>query len=159
MLKYYNFDIVFAEVPDEVTLAINITNCPNHCPDCHSAHLQQDVGTPLNDDAVFALLGSYMHDVTCICFMGGDADPQEVERLALFAREKFPRIKTAWYSGKPTISDKITISSFNYIKIGGYNAAYGPLNKPTTNQRLYRIEENRTEDITSRFWKNNLNFS
>ena len=91
--------------------------------------------------------------------MGGDAEPQEVERLALFAREKFPRIKTAWYSGKPTISDKIAITSFNYIKIGGYNAAYGPLNKPTTNQRLYRIEENCTEDITSRFWKNNLNFS
>ncbi len=159
MFKYYNFDIVFAEVPDEVTLAINITNCPNHCPGCHSAHLQEDVGSPLNDDAILALLSSYMHDVTCICFMGGDAEPQEVERLALFAREKFPRIKTAWYSGKPTISDKIAISSFNYIKIGGYNAAYGPLNKPTTNQRLYRIEENCTEDITSRFWKNNLNFS
>ena len=38
--------------------------------------------------------------------MGGDAEPQEVERLALFAREKFPRIKTAWYSGEPTISTK-----------------------------------------------------
>ena len=28
MLKYANFDIVFQEVPDEVTLAINISNCP-----------------------------------------------------------------------------------------------------------------------------------
>ena len=30
MLKYANYDIVFQEVPDEVTLAINISNCPNH---------------------------------------------------------------------------------------------------------------------------------
>lgn len=159
MLKFHNFDIVFAEVPDEVTLAINITGCPNHCPGCHSPHLQQDTGNPLDDNALAELLTLYTNDITCVCFMGGDAEPQEVERLALFAREKFPLIKTAWYSGKPTISDKIAITSFNYIKIGGYNAAYGPLNKPTTNQRLYRIEENCTEDITSRFWKNNLNFS
>lgn len=26
MLKYYNYDIVFQEYPDEVTLAINLTN-------------------------------------------------------------------------------------------------------------------------------------
>ena len=29
MVRYHNFDIVFAEIPDETTLAINITNCPN----------------------------------------------------------------------------------------------------------------------------------
>lgn len=32
MVRYHNFDIVFAEIPDETTLAINITNCPNRCP-------------------------------------------------------------------------------------------------------------------------------
>ena len=29
MVRYHNFDIVFAEIPCETTLAINITNCPN----------------------------------------------------------------------------------------------------------------------------------
>ena len=38
MLKYANFDIVFQEVPDEVTLAINISNCPNQCVGCHSKY-------------------------------------------------------------------------------------------------------------------------
>lgn len=42
MVRYHNFDIVFAEIPDETTLAINITNCPNRCPGCHSPHLQRD---------------------------------------------------------------------------------------------------------------------
>ena len=31
MLNYYNYDIVCQEIPDEITLAINITGCPNHC--------------------------------------------------------------------------------------------------------------------------------
>lgn len=31
MLKYVNCGIVFQEIPDEVTLSINISNCPCHC--------------------------------------------------------------------------------------------------------------------------------
>ena len=37
MLKYVNHDIVFQEFPDEVTLAINLSCCPNGCTGCHSA--------------------------------------------------------------------------------------------------------------------------
>lgn len=44
MVRYHNFDIVFAEIPCETTLAINITNCPNRCRGCHSLHLQADMG-------------------------------------------------------------------------------------------------------------------
>ena len=39
MLKYVDTKVVFAEVPDEVTLAINISNCPCHCDGCHSEYL------------------------------------------------------------------------------------------------------------------------
>ena len=28
MLKYVDSKVVFAEIPDEITLAINISNCP-----------------------------------------------------------------------------------------------------------------------------------
>mgnify|MGYP007008579906 CR=1 FL=1 len=31
MLNYLNTGIVFQEIPDEVTLSINITGCPCHC--------------------------------------------------------------------------------------------------------------------------------
>ena len=44
MLKYVNYDIVFQEFPDEVTLAINLSLCPVCCPGCHSQFLQTDVG-------------------------------------------------------------------------------------------------------------------
>ena len=68
MVKYHNFDVVFAEIPDEVTLAINLTNCPNRCPGCHSPHLRADGGEPLDDGGLLALLGKYARSVTCVCF-------------------------------------------------------------------------------------------
>ena len=59
MLKYANADVVFQEFPDEVTLAINLTGCPNGCPGCHSAYLQRDAGQPLTLEAVRSLLAPY----------------------------------------------------------------------------------------------------
>ena len=48
MVRYHNFDVVFAEIPGETTLALNITGCPNRCPGCHSPHLQADEGRVLD---------------------------------------------------------------------------------------------------------------
>ena len=47
MLKYVNAKIVFREVPDEISLCIDITNCIYHCNNCHSPELRQDIDTPL----------------------------------------------------------------------------------------------------------------
>lgn len=154
MLKYYNFDIVFAEVPDEVSLAINITNCPNHCVGCHSPHLLQDIGTVLDETELRVLLDEYKKDVTCVCFMGGDAEPVSVENLAKMVKREYPTIKTAWYSGKSKISEAIAVTSFDYIKIGGYDDAKGPLNNPGTNQKMFSVDsEGNMTDVTSWFWK------
>lgn len=76
MLKFYNFDIVFQEIPDETTLAVNLTNCPNHCKGCHSPHLWADTGTPLEEESIKTLLIPYINGITCFCFMGGDAEPR-----------------------------------------------------------------------------------
>lgn len=73
MLKYADYDIVFQEIPDEVTLAINISNCPNHCVGCHSPYLMQDVGEVLDEAAMDSLLEKYGRNITCVCFMGGNA--------------------------------------------------------------------------------------
>lgn len=154
MLKYYNYDIVFAEIPEEVSLAINITNCPNRCVGCHSAYLQEDIGVVLDETELCRIIDLYASAITCVCFMGGDAEPELVEHLSLFVRNKYPKLRTGWYSGRPTISDKIKVTSFNYIKIGGYIAEKGPLNNRNTNQRLYKIDESGTmNDITCLFWK------
>ena len=154
MLRYVNTGVVFSEIPDEVTLSINISNCPCHCPGCHSQYLWENTGQELGKQALHNLITKYGSDVTCIAFMGGDADPLEVNRLALFLHFQYPHIKVAWYSGRTVISPKINKADFDYIKIGPYIRHLGPLNKPTTNQRLYRrMPDGSFEDITSRFWR------
>lgn len=154
MLKYVNTGIVFQEIPDEVTLAINISNCPCRCPGCHSHYLWEDIGQPLDADAIDDFVKKYGKDITCIAFMGGDADPKSVNQLALYIHETYPEFKVAWYSGRIRITSAICKTDFNYIKIGPYIKHLGPLKQPTTNQRLYRQMENgEFEDITSRFWK------
>ena len=56
MLKYVNTAITFAEFPDEISLLINISNCPCHCKGCHSAYLAEDIGEPLDYIALTKLI-------------------------------------------------------------------------------------------------------
>ncbi|WP_294083921.1 anaerobic ribonucleoside-triphosphate reductase activating protein [Proteiniphilum sp. UBA5384] len=148
MLKYIDYNIVFQEIPDEVTLAVNLSNCPYRCKGCHSPYLQQDIGKELTDSELNGLLQKYEKAITCLCFMGGDANAGDVYQLADFIREsRGGKIKTAWYSG----NDKLTehcIEHFDFVKTGPYIEALGGLDKMTTNQRLYRIENGSITDIT-----------
>ena len=152
MVRYYNYDIVFAEIPDETTLALNITGCPNRCPGCHSPHLQTDCGRTLDEEELRELLDCYGSTVTCVAFMGGDAEPATLERLAGYVRSVHPELRTGWYSGRTELPDSIRPEVFDYIKLGPWVETLGPLTSPTTNQRLYRVRsDGNMEDITSQF--------
>ena len=154
MLKYVNTGIVFQEIPDEVTLAINISNCPCHCPGCHSRFLWEDIGMLLDAAAIDDFVEQYGNDITCIAFMGGDGDPKGVNLLAQYIHEEHPEFKVAWYSGRIRIPAGITKTDLDYIKIGPYIRHLGPLKEPTTNQRLYRQgRDGKFEDITAKFWR------
>ena len=152
MLKYYNSDVVFQEIPDEVTLAVNLTGCPCHCPGCHSPQLWKDIGDPLDEAALRAMYEEYAGEVTCIALMGGDADPAAVEGLCVFIKRELG-LKSAWYSGRSEIPAGDHLAIFDYIKTGPYVEALGGLRSPNTNQRLYRVDGGRLEDITFRFWR------
>ena len=150
MLLYASFDIVFQEIPDEVTLVINISNCPNCCKGCHSPHLQKDIGEELTESVLSDLLHVYGNAVTCVCFMGGDGSPENVLHLAKFVKQ-FHK-KTAWYSGSSKINENVQ-QYFDYIKLGKYIEALGGLTSPATNQRFYSIENTTMIDITNKFYK------
>lgn len=152
MIKYVDTLIGFAEIPNEISLCINISNCPCHCENCHSSYLAQDIGEPLDLQHLTNLIDSNK-GITCVCIMGGDANPSEVDDIAQDIKEYYPELKVGWYSGRQELSKNIELGNFDYIKLGPYIEEFGPLNSRTTNQRLYRIKNHKMLDITSRFWK------
>ena len=154
MLRHVNCGIVFQEIPNEVTLSKNISNCPCHCPGCHSSYLWDDIGEELNENTINTFMEKYGDDITCLCFMGGDASPSDVERLAMYIHSVYPGIKVGWYSGRQNIANGIHKENFDYIKLGPYIKHLGALKEKTTNQRLYKkISDGSFQDITSIFWK------
>lgn len=156
MLRFLNYNIVFLEVPGEVTLAINISGCPNCCNGCHSPYLQEDIGDVLDENVIAGLLSKYGNAITCVCFMGGDNDSVEVERLSCYVRNKSnARLKTVWYSGKSKLPEHFFAGSFDYIKLGPYVENFGGLDSPSTNQRFYKIVDGLMLDRTDIFYKKN----
>ena len=152
MLKYVDTKVVFAEIPNEITLAINISGCPCNCKGCHSSYLAEDIGEPLDLQHLTNLIDSNK-GITCVCIMGGDANPSEVDDIAQDIKEYYPELKVGWYSGRQELSKDIELSNFDYIKLGPYIEEFGPLNSKTTNQRFYKVNGKELIDITSRFWK------
>ena len=156
-LKFVDCLVSFSEIPDEITLCINISNCPNNCPKCHSKYLKEDIGEELTIGKLMDLIKEN-RGITCVCLMGGDANPEAINQLAVSMRLiSWTAIKTAWYSGKDYISPDVDINNFDYIKIGPYVDALGPLTSKTTNQVMFKVEHlgerSFITDITSKFWK------
>lgn len=87
--------------------------------------------------------------VNCFLFLGEGRDPEALLSLADHVRSI--GLEAALYSGREEVEASFW-EHFNYIKLGPYRPACGPLNNPTTNQRLYHVVEGRPEDITARFW-------
>lgn len=152
MLKYVNTLVSFSEVPDEITLCINITGCKIGCKNCHSPYLAEDIGNVLNLQALTSLIDSNS-GITCVCIMGGDANPSKVDDIAQDIKEYYPKLKVAWYSGKQELSKDINLEFFDFIKLGPYKEELGPLNSRTTNQRFYKVSGKELVDITNKFLK------
>ena len=164
MIKYYNTEVVFEEIRDEVTLAVNITNCQHNCPGCHSPYLRENIGNELNFKAIDELIEKN-DGITCFCFMGEGNDSKSLKDDILHIKEKYPSIKIGLYSGGNNVDD-FYWDNLNYIKLGPYIEELGPLNKKTTNQRLYcggsyyswccvvnGVMRKGWKDITEKFWK------
>lgn len=142
-LKYLGYSIVFQEVPNEVTLAINISGCPYKCEGCHSEYLWEYEGDYISDD-LYNLINKYNKLITCVCFMGGDQNP--IDLIYCLNIVKQFGLKTCLYSGKDSLSSLTSAGisdCCDYIKVGHYDKRLGGLESLITNQKFYsRINGN-----------------
>ena len=144
-----DYDIVFQEVPNETTLALNFSDCPLHCPGCHSSFLWRPVGDVLTTEWLQSMLERYPY-LTCVSIQGGDRDYHEVEHYAAWIKQH--GFKSSWYTGFAKLPDDLRLNCFDFIKVGPYIEALGGLRSKTTNQRFYRVADGALHDMTDVFW-------
>lgn len=144
-LRYANTQVVFTEVPNEISLAINITGCTIHCKGCHSQWLWSNKGKELTKDELHNLIENNK-GITTVLFMGGDNFIGQLTRCAKNIKHCYPNLKVAWYSGRSNLDDsrdsgiKTLMTCLDYVKVGPYVKHLGGLDNPSTNQRFYRID-------------------
>ena len=161
-LKYSHFNVVFQEVPNETTLAIDITGCPHGCPGCHSQFLSEYFGNNMLNNAnndfskeIVDELAKLNGMITCICMMGGDQNMDQLVSALAVAKNKY-NLKTCVYSGIEKIDLNFwarAIPLLDYLKIGNYIEALGGLKSKKTNQTFFSINGDKLIDITHEFQK------
>lgn len=155
-LKYKGYQVVLQEIPDEISLAFNICGCIHKCPDCHSKYLWSNDGQSLEDD-IFNIVSKYNDYISCILFMGGDQDLDEIISIIKRIRNSYNNLAFAMYSGCDSLEDiKPILKYLDYIKIGRYDKELGGLNHKTTNQKMYSVKHcddgtDELDNITYRF--------
>lgn len=161
MIRYVGHAVTFQEVPDQMTLCINVSNCQHRCQGCHSPELRQDIGEDLERDLP-ALLEKHNDDITCVCLMGEGNDIDALCRcLAMIHRHG---LLTCLYTGHDKPSAVIqALPYLDYLKLGHYDMSLGGLNTPSTNQRMYQLVFEKSNpgypsfyDITWKFWPRDL---
>ena len=139
MIKYVPkmTSVVLEEIPDRVSLAVDISNCRGNCVGCHSPFLKLDIGEELTPAIVDALIADNF-GVNCFLFLGEGRDPEALLALAAHIRSAHPAMEIALYSGREEVEPAIW-DAFDYVKVGPYRPECGPLNERSTNQRLYHV--------------------
>lgn len=147
-MRCCNVDVVFQEVPGEISLAFSCTGCPIHCPKCHSKFLwDADLGEEFTDGYFLEWAERYSSAVTCALFYGGEWDKEWLKGKLKLAKDI--GLKTALYTGLDEVDEDIK-SLLDYLKTGPYREERGGLRSKTTNQRMLDLAKG--EDITQKFF-------
>ena len=142
-LKYISTCVALQEVPDEISLIINVSGCPHKCEGCHSQYLWEYKGNYLLDDLA-TIINERGQYVTCVCIMGGDYNITELNAALAYIQSR--GYKTCVYLGCNYIPPNLI--DVDYLKIGSFKKNLGGLDKLTTNQRFYKNVNGQYKDIT-----------
>lgn len=144
-IRFTQQQIVWQEVPNEVSLAFLISGCPLRCAGCHSADSwKADRGDILSADYLRSRLRQYHGLLTCVLFLGGEWQPEPLSVLLTIAREEFG-LHTCLYTGLERDElPPVLLPQLTYLKTGRWLPERGGLEHPNTNQQLIDL---RTETV------------
>ena len=145
-MKYYNRQICFQEVPNEVSLSFLITWCKLNCKWCHSPqgwNWNRWIELDLRKE-----ISPYKWLVSCILFLWGEWEEEKLLEQMQIAKEEW--LKTCLYTGQEDVSSNIRMN-LDYLKTWPYKEENGGLDNPNTNQKMLNL--NTGEDITYLFHK------
>lgn len=128
-------DVVFQEVPDEISVAFMVAGCKIGCKGCHSSACWEDRGTELTEQMFRNTLKKYSRAATCVLFLGGEW----CDELPLYldiARES--GYKTCLYTGRESVPEYIR-ERLTFLKTGPWKENLGGLSSPTTNQQFVEV--------------------
>lgn len=149
-MKFVNVDVVFQEVPDEISLCFTISGCTLKCKGCHSTYLWFDVGQELTEDVLIQHLTKYTGMITNIIFMGGEWESDNLLKLLKLCKNY--KYKTTLYTGLDLSEVPSNLMEYlDYLKVGRWVEELGGLDKKTTNQKFYKLPE--LENLTYKFHK------
>ncbi|QOL26437.1 4Fe-4S cluster-binding domain-containing protein [Thalassotalea sp. LPB0316] len=132
--------IVFQEVPGEVSLSFCISGCDLGCKNCHSPELwDANYGQPLTKQKYIGYLAQYRQMATCVLFMGGEWQPAILLQYLKLAVDY--GFKTCLYTGQDDVCWQLK-QQLSYLKVGAYNFKLGGLASKSTNQRFIKLPEN-----------------
>ncbi len=136
-MKYLNCKVSLQEVPGEISLVFQISECPHRCPGCHSPELWASEGTLLTVEKLLIEMKKYEKLFSCVCFFGGESDEDTLAELLSLVRKS--GYKTCLYTGADSISSKLK-TNLNYLKTGPWKEELGGLYATTTNQRFINLD-------------------
>ncbi len=137
-MRCLNTSISLQELPGEISLIFEISNCPHRCPDCHSKELWGNVGSELTSELFQKVLYSYKDYISAVIFFGGEWDND----LVLFLKfVKSLNLKTCLYTGADDVN-QILRNELDYLKTGKFISELGGLDSPISNQKFWDLKNN-----------------
>lgn len=133
-----NIEIVFQEVPDEISISFSVAGCQLRCEGCHSTELWTEKGGQLlTTDLFLSILKENVNLASCVLFLGGEWREDELVEFLQLAKDH--KYKTCLYTGLDDVSDNIK-SKLTFLKTGRWTPTLGGLNSITTNQKFIDVE-------------------
>lgn len=140
-MNYTDIEIVFQEVPGEISICFTITGCKLQCKGCHSPHLwKEENGKELTINKYLEILDKYKGFASCVLFMGGEWFSHDLIKYLKIAKKM--GFKTCLYTGEAKVEQKL-LSELTWIKTEPWIQNLGGLDSKFTNQKFIDIKTNK----------------